>query len=170
MGKTDESLTTQEKLEGQKEHGLTKTTDFILSEYKEGKISRAEAERMYRKEKPNVTDKNLLETFDRIDWEKAGKDGTNYSNYTPLYEAIDSNRAENIQQAAGYMLKHGYEAKDIKSTVNSRLKKEYLAATTEAERLRIRDQLTKTYKAIGFTAADADKTVQGWIKERNKTK
>ena len=170
MYTSDENVSSAEKLEKSKEYGLKQTTTLITDEYAAGNLTRAEAEKLYRQENPKATDKDVLKMFDKIDWEKAGNDAEGYTNYTPLMTAIENNKVEEIRAAVDHMVKNGYTAKDIKSEVNSRLKKAYMAATDEKEKLRIRDALTKTYKALGYTASDADKTVQKWIDEAKKNK
>ena len=149
MYKNDDDLSSAEKLERQKEYGLKQTTSFITDEYAAGNLSREEAEKLYRQENPKATDKDVMKMFDKIDWEKAGNDSDGFTNYTPLMAAIENNKAEEIRKAVDHMTQNGYTAKDIQKEVNSRLKKEYLAAESEKEKLRIRDALTKTYKALG---------------------
>ena len=63
---------------------------------------------------------------------------------------------------------HGRTQTQVKNALSD-WKSEYLAADTKT-RTAIRDALQKAYKAIGLTAADADKTIEGWKKSENKKK
>jgi hypothetical protein len=168
LAKVDDSLTAEEKYQKQKEYGLVKGGSYILDEYEAGNLTRKDAEKLYREENPKKTDKEVLQAFDKIDYEKkTGKEADDYSNYTPLYDAIGNNKSDEIKTAVKYMLDNGYEAKDIKSQINSKIKKEYLPADSKT-RTRLKDAMDKTYKALGFTVAEADKKVQEWIKEQKK--
>jgi hypothetical protein len=168
LAKEDDDLTAEEKYRKQKEYGLIKGGSFIRDEYEAGNLTRKEAEKLYRQENPKATDKKVLEAFDKIDYEKkTGKEIDDYSNYTPLYDAIGNNKSDEIKAAVKYMLDNGYEAKDIKSQINSKIKKEYLPADSKT-RTRLKDAMDKAYKALGFTVAEADKKVQEWIKESKK--
>ena len=165
--KADEDISAEEKYNRQKELGLQKGSSFIFDEYEAGNLTREKAEELYKQENPNANGKDILKAFDKIDWEKDGKPlakgQENYTNYTPLYVAIENNKADEIQKAVKYMTKNGYAAKDIKSQVNSQVKKLYQSADANGK-IRLRDALTKTYKALGFTAEDAEKTISGWSK------
>ena len=166
--KADDDLSSEEKYKQQKELGLQQGTSYIKEQYQLGNLTRKEAEKLLKEENPKLTDKELLKALDKIDWEKSGKDGEDYTNYTPLMAAIENNKVDEIRKAAEYMLKNGYEAKDIKEEINKRIKKQYLAATSESEKTKLYDALTKTYKVLGYTAEDAKKTLEKWIKEKKK--
>lgn len=141
---------------------------IVLDEYRAGNLTRAEAEKLYRQENPDVKDKDLLKALDKIDWEKAGNDPDGYSNYTPLYKAMDSNDNDEIRTAVKYMMDNGYKPSDIKKQVNEKYKPAYLAATNEKERLDIYNAMTVAYKAMGYSAEDAKKKIGEWIKERKE--
>jgi len=170
LAQKDDDLTAEEKYEMQKEYGLSKGGSYILSEYKAGNLTRKDAEKLYREENPKTSDKDVLEAFDKIDYEKqTGKEADKYSNYTPLYDAIGNNKSDEIKAAVKHMTENGYKAADIKTQINKVIKEQYMAADS-ATKTKLKDAMNKTYKALGYTVADADKTVQGWIKEKNSSK
>lgn len=170
MAKKDESLTAEKRLAMLEEHGYGSMSSQVLEEYRSGNLKRAEAEKRYRKERPNATDKQVLEALDKIDYEKkTGQKVENYSNYTPVYDALEANKADQIRESIKHMLDNGYEVKDIKSQINSRIKKQYAEADSR-EKVRLVDAMEKAYKVLGLTAADADKVIEGWKKEKKTTK
>ena len=166
--KADESTSIEEKQKLLKENEYGSMSSWVLDQYKDGKIDRKKAEKLYREERPTATDKQVLEALDKIDYEKkSGKKVENYSNYTPLYDAIEVNKADNITEAIKYMLDNGYAVKDIKAQLTTKFKPLYLAADLEGRR-KIKDALQKAYKAMGLKAADADKIINGWKNEKKK--
>lgn len=165
--KNDEDLSAEERLAKQKEYGLQAGGSFVTDEYKAGNLTRKDAERMYRAENPNASDKDVLKTFDKIDWEKSGKDGEGYTNYTPLYEAIGNNRVEEIRAAVKHMTDNGYKAEDIKKQLTTKYKQAYLDAKG-SEKTKLMDALTKAYKAIGLSAEEALKIINGWKTKKEK--
>ena len=78
--------------------------------------------------------------------------------------AIEDNSADAIRKATDHMLENGYTEKEIKNEINKKTKTKYLEADSNG-RVKLRDAMQKAYKAIGFTAEDADKTIEGWKKE-----
>ena len=172
MLKEDDSLSTEEKMESLGENGYGSMGKYINDQYRAGEIDRKTAEEYYRKENPTATDKDVAKFLDKTDWEKDGKplaEGQkNYTNYTPLYVAMQDNKVEDIRDAVEHMKEIGYTEKDIKKEVSSSdgvIRNQYMAADTDGRR-RIRDAMEKAYKALGFTAEDADKTIRNWTKEK----
>ena len=252
LAKNDESLSAEQSLEKQKEYGLKQTGKYVLDQYKEGRLTRKDAERLYKQENPKASDKDVMEALDKIDWEKAGNDGEKYSNYTPvyaaidkgdekafqqavkkltsnaykekdvmeevagyvakkykegkmsrtdaetwlkknakmtaddawwkldridykketgkdagtgtyyrLYDAIENNRSEEIKAAVNKMVKHGMKAENIKDQIGKKYRQAYLNATGAAK-TKLQDALTKAYKAVGLTADEALKIINGW--------
>ena len=157
----DEDLDSETKMQMQKEYGLDSGSSFILDEYEKGNLTRKEAEKLYRQERPKANDKDVLEAFDKIDRKKAGKDVTGYTNYTPLYEAIEENKSDSIRSAVKYMTDHGFKAADIAEQIGNHYKPLYLAATGTAK-TKLFDALTKAYKAAGLTADEARKKINSW--------
>ena len=168
LAKADESTSPEEKQKLLQENEYGSLSSWVLEEYKKGEINRKTAEKMYREERPKATDKDVLEALDKIDYEKrTGKKVESYSNYTPLYDAIDENRTEKIREALKYMMENGYKKEDIKRQLTTKYKQAYLDADAEGKR-KIRDAIQKTYKAMGYTATDADKIINGWKNEKKK--
>jgi len=170
LTKEDDSLSSEKKKEMLTEHGYGSMSSWVLDEYRNSKINRTTAEKMYREERPDATDKQIAEALDKIEYEKkTGKKVDNYSNYTPLYDAMDANKSDDIKAAAKKMLDIGYQVKDIKSQITQKYKSQYLKGSTEDKR-RILDAIEKAYKALGLTAKDADKIVNGWKEKNDKKK
>ena len=171
LAKADTSLKSKEKLEKQKEYGLTKTTDYIISEYKSGNITKQDAMTMYKKENPNVTDKILAEKFDGIDYEKSGGETkySSYSNYDPLYDAIEANSQTEIKQAVKKLVSLGYDQSSIKSNLTKIYKTDYIQADTKT-RGQIQNKLIKAYRELGISENEAIKIMQKWVTDYNKKK
>ena len=60
---------------------------------------------------------------------------------------------------------HGKKKADIKENITKMFKAEYLEAGSSGK-IKIRDAIQKAYKALGYTAADADKIIDGWTKKK----
>ena len=97
--------------------------------------------------------------------EKAIKSGVGSYGRADLWTAMDANKAEDIGTAISLMKQAGYEPKDIKTSISSHYKQEYLNADANGKR-KIRDAMQKAYKKLGFTAEDADKTIANWEKKK----
>lgn len=169
LAKKDSSLTGQQRLDMQKQYGLNNANQYITTEYKEGKISRNEAEKMYRKENPKADDKKVYETFDRIDYTKAGKleDGEYYSSYLPLYDAIEANSQGEIKQAIKKMLSYGYKVDNIKNQLGTKYKNDYIQADTK-KRGQIQNKLIKAYRELGISETEAIGIMQKWVTDYSK--
>lgn len=140
----------------------------ITTQYKEGKISAAEAKKLWKKLDPKLTDNDLYWKQDRIDYQKAtGADSVSGYSYR-LKDAIANNKGEEIRKAVKAMLDHGRTQAQVKDALSD-WKSPYLAGDKKT-RTAIRDALQKAYKAMGLTAADADKTIDGWKKNKNSSK
>ena len=67
-------MSSEEKLKKQQEYGLKDGSSWIRDEYKAGRLDRKTAEKLYREAHPKMTDKQIRESFDKIDEQrKAGK-------------------------------------------------------------------------------------------------
>jgi hypothetical protein len=168
--KKDSSLTSQEKLNKQKQFGLKNANSYISNEYKEGRATRQEAETMYRKENPEADKKKVAEAFDRIDYQKSGKldDGEYYSSYLPLYDAIEANSQTEIRKAIQKMVSYGYKKENIKSQLGTKYKKQYIAANA-AERGKLQNRLIKAYNEVGVSSAEAMEIMQKWVLDASKS-
>jgi len=136
---------------------------YILKQYKEGEKNKAQTEALLKKYRPDLDENDRYWIFDRIDYKnKTGEDASGY--YYRLKDAINGNKATEIQSAVKQLIDHGVEKKNVKSKLSD-WKSEYLEADSR-ERIRIRDAITKAHKALGYTAEDADKTINGWTKQK----
>jgi hypothetical protein len=156
-----------------KEHGY-KDEDIqehvkgqITKKYKEGKWTRKETESALKKYRKDMKEDDIWWALDRIDYNKeTGKDAGS-GQYYRLYDAIEANKSDNIKNAVQIMLKHGKKKDDIKKTLSSKYKQAYLDATG-SEKTKLKDALTKAYKAVGLTADEALKIINGWKPKKSK--
>jgi hypothetical protein len=109
---------------------------------------------------PQMSDDEIWWKVDQISWQlETGAEETRGKNYR-LMQAVAENRSEEINRVVKEMMAHGVTQKQIKDYMGD-LKQEYLAADSK-EKVRIRDAIQKVYKAIGLTAAEADKRIKKW--------
>ena len=167
LAKKDESISGEKRLEILKEHDYGSMSSQVIEEFRSGNITRAQAEKMYRQERPKATDRDVLEALDKVEYEKKHGKVESYSNYTPVYDALAANKETDIKAAVKHLLDNGYQVKDVKTQVNKKIKEQYAEASA-ADKVKLRDAMQKAYKAMGLTAADADKVIEGWKKEKKK--
>ena len=145
-------------------------TDYIRDQLKGGKMSADEARKMLMKADPKKNADDAWWQVDRIQYqiETKGEKAPSGKGYR-LKAAISANNAAQIQKAVKDMMAHGITKESIKKDYLSDWKSEYLAADSNRRR-QIRDAMQKAYKAIGYTAEDADKTIKNWEKSNKKKK
>ena len=137
----------------------------ITTQYKEGKISAAEARKLWKELDPKLTDNDLYWKQDRADYQKeTGTDKVSGYSYR-LHDAIAENKGESIRKAIKDMLDHGVKKESIKTAITEKWKEIYLNADSRT-RTAIRDAIQKAYKAIGLTAQDANKVIDNWKKKK----
>lgn len=159
------------------EHGKTeddvknRKKSFVINQYKDGKLSTKQAEDQLKKWRPDLTADDVYWTLDLIDYKKeTGNNSASGKSYR-LMDAMTANKLNDINTAVKAMLSHGVKKESIKSSITSYWKEKYLAAKAgSAERTAMKDAIQKAYKAIGLTAADADKVINGWLKPKKTTK
>lgn len=124
------------EIEAQKKHlaevGVKESTisknmkTHIRNQYEEGTITRTQAEEQYRKYAPGISEKDLAETLDEIDYEKEiGKDVEGYSLYTRIYSAVDSGDTATIKSQKAYLKTLGIEEKSVNSQIASYISSQY---------------------------------------------
>ena len=164
--KNDQSMTTAEQDQWMIENGLMDEDNVstITKQYKEGDISEADVKKLYKAANPELTDDDIWWKVDRINYSKETGAETPGGNayYYRLTDAVNANKAADIQEAVKSLLAHGITKEKIKSKLSD-WKQAYLEADS-AGKVKIRDAMQKAYKAAGYTAADADKTIEGWKK------
>lgn len=165
--KADSSMSDAERSSWMIKEGMMDKLDDITSQYKAGKITRSEAEKLMKQMDPKITKDEIYWKLDLADYKAATgkKEASGY--YYRLTDAVNANSATQIQEAVKALLAHGITKEKIKGKLSD-WKKEYLAADA-AGRRKIRDAIEKAYKAAGYTVKDADKTIDGWTKEQKKT-
>ena len=65
------------------------------------------------------------------------------------------------------MMDNGYTKDDIKKQLTTKYKQAYLDSKGQ-DKTKLEDALTKAYKAIGLTAAEALKIIHGWKPKKTK--
>ena len=164
--KADDSMSAAEQTEWMIKEGLTDNTGTVTQQYRDAKISRKEATELLKQLNPELSDDDIWWKLDLIDYKnETGKKEVS-GKYYRLTDAINANKADQITSAVNDLLKHGYTKENIKDKLSG-WKKEYLAADSK-ERVRIRDAITKAYKAAGYTVDDANKTIEKWTREKKK--
>lgn len=161
----DNSKTPAEQSQWMIDNDLLDGTSSITTQYKKGEITREEAEGLYKAASPKMTGNDIFWKLDQMDYEKeTGETETGY--YYRLRDAITKNKADEIQAAVKTLLAHGITKEKIKDKLSD-WKAEYTAGDS-AKKIQIRDAITKAYKAAGYTAEDANKTIERWNKEAKK--
>lgn len=124
------------EIEAQKKHlaevGVKESTisknikTHIRNQYEEGAITRKQAEEQYKKYAPGISEKDLAETLDEIDYEKeTGTDVESYSLYTRIYAAVDKSDASTIKSQKNYLKTLGIEEKSVNSQIASYISSQY---------------------------------------------
>ena len=160
-----DKLEPAEATEWMLDEGLLKGTSTITTQYREGKIDALEAETLYRKADPEMTDNDIWFKIDKIDWEKETGTESNSDYYYRLGPALETNRSAEINDTIRLLMDHGRTQKNLKEQVNRILKDQYLEADN-AGKVKIRNEMHLAYKAIGLKAEDADKTIEGWKQDK----
>ena len=111
---------------GVKEKSVTsKIGSYAMDQYAEGNISREEAGEAYKESHPKAKDKDVLAALDKVDYEKENGDTDNYSNYTPMKDAMDAGDDKALKNAKDYLLKNGYTEKEIVAAMKSYITDQY---------------------------------------------
>ena len=154
------------KEHGYKEDKITEhATDRIMKKYRDGEATSKDtmaALKQYGK----LSDDDAWWKIDRADYKKQTGAESVSGYYYRLEDAVNANKSELITKAVKDLLQHGISKDKIKNKLSA-WKSLYLAADG-AGKVKIKDALTKAYKAAGYTAADADKTINSWLKEKKK--
>lgn len=135
----------------------SKVQGFIKEEYGEEKIDRKEAEKLMKEADPGIEDKDLLKNLDEVDYEKENGEVSSYSNYTPVYAAVDKNDVKALQEAKKHLINNGYKESDVNSQIKTHIMKQY--KTGKLNRAQTEDKL-KSYAGI------TDKNDMWWAIDR----
>jgi len=168
IAKKDESASTAETAEYMKENDASVQTvsNYIMDQLKSGKIDGAEARKLLKDNEPEKDDNDIWWKVDRAEYEKeTGTDIGGNDKYYRLYDAMESNKAEQINAAVKGMTEHGMTQKQIKDQLSNKYKQKYLNGSQQ-EKVKIRDAIEKAYKAIGLTAEEAGKIIDGWKEKK----
>ena len=169
--KSDSSLTPAEQDQWMIDNGVMDKDNIgtITTQYKAGEITEAEAKKLYKAAKPELTDDDIYWKIDRINFQKeTGAEETPGGEYYRLGPALETNRSADIKAEIDKLLQHGKTKEGIKTQLGKELKTKYLEANN-ADKVKIRNELQAAYRALGLTAADANKIIDGWVKEAKKS-
>ncbi|MBP5726720.1 MAG: hypothetical protein J6Y48_06555, partial [Clostridia bacterium] len=122
---------------------------------------------LWKKKYPEKPAEDMWFFFDKIEWEK--KTGKTSSNefYYRIHEGIENNKAELINQAVQIITSHGKTKNQIAGSIQGVWKDDYLKLKDgSAEKVRLKDALIKAYKAIGYSASQAENTINKWKKKK----
>ena len=142
-------------------HAVNRVTKM----YKEGDLTRKETEMALKKYDSSMTDNDIWWKLDQIEYNKeTGGNANGNDRYYRLKDAVNANKSDQIRSVVNDMLKHGMTKEKIKGYM-SNWKSEYLSADLSGKN-KIRDAIEKAYKALGYTAGDADKMIEKWSKKK----
>ena len=154
---------------GYKEEDIVEhAVSYISKQYRDGKATRKETEAAMKKYNKKLTNDDIFWKLDRIDYKNETGNDAGSGVYYRLTDAIETNKSDDIKKAVEQLTKHGKSKKDIKSWIGSKstgFKTRYLEATGR-EKTKLEDALTKAYKAVGLTAAEALEIIHGWKKDK----
>ena len=168
--KKDDSLTEAEQDAWMIENDLMDSTSTITKQYKDGKITAEEYKTLAKAANPKLTDDELYWMVDRADYQKEyGLEKAPGGEYYRLGPALETNKSAEITKAVNDLLEHGKTKENVKKQIGTELKTKYMEADS-ADKVKIRNEMQIAYKALGLTAKDADKTIDGWVKDANKKK
>lgn len=168
LAKADDTLSEEERTA----YVIDTSTDkggsnYVISQVKEGKLSGTAARKMLKEIYPDKDDDTIWWQVDRAEYTaETGKQLSSNDKYYRLKDAINGNKSDDIKETVNTLLKHGITKDKIKGKLSD-WKSEYLAATGK-DKTRLEDALTKAYKAIGLTAAEALKIIHGWKPKKTK--
>ena len=150
------------KAHGYKDNEISEhATKRITNMYKEGEITRKEAETRLRKYDSSMTANDAWWKLDRIDYKKETGKEAGSGQYYRLYDAIEANKSAEIKSAVKTMTAHGMKDENIKKQLATKYKKQYLQATGN-KKVQLKNALIMAYKALGYSDAEANEIINGW--------
>ena len=171
-GVTDSAIETGLKKEAKKnlepaeasqwqiDNGLMNGTGTITTQFKDGEITETEATKLMKEVNPDLTDDDIYWKLDAIKYEQETGEKVS-GKYYRLKDAMGGNTVNGIQSAVKELLGHGATKENIKTQLTKDWKKNYLEADLDGKR-KIRNAVTIAYKAMGYTATDAEKIIKNW--------
>jgi hypothetical protein len=161
LAKKDESLTVKERVEFLKDNGYSQIGGFIKEMYEKEKVDRNTAESLYKENVKNATTKDVMKALDEVDYEAEKGEVVNYTNYTPLYDAMESNDKAAFKSAKERLLKNGYTEKDVNSEIKSHIMNDYADGKVTKQ---------EADKALEYYGGITDKNERYWIIDRKEYK
>ena len=168
LAKKDDTISEEERTEYVISTSTDKGgSDYVIAQLKEGKITAEEARRQLKKIYPDKDDDKIWWQVDRAEY--AAQTGTKLSSndmYYRLEDAIAGNKSDEIKATVSLLVSHGVTKERIIGKLSD-YKSVYLNATG-AEKTRLKDALTKAFKACGMSAQEAVAKIDGWTKTTKK--
>ena len=144
----------------------SKRKNYFINAFEEGEITRKQAEDGLKKF-TDMAEDDVFWKIDKIDWMKStGSNREPNDKYYRLDAAILNNKTEEISRAVKDMRAHGFTKDGVDNCIQY-FKKDYLNATGD-RKIKLRDALTKAYKANGMTADQALRTIDSWKTSKKK--
>lgn len=139
----------------------TQTSTFISTAYKNGDITWAQAEKMY-KQFTGMTDANdLFWQKEKLDYKGDG----NWSAYKPARDALLAGDRKTFRAEKSKLLAHGKKNNGVTDAIGD-LKDELIALyeTDPTAARKLRSDIVWAYMECGKTKESANKIIDGWFK------
>ena len=118
LTKQDSTLSYMDRIKALKEKRGMKGSDvasWILSEYKDKKLTKKEAEALYVQANPDKTADDAYFKFEQADYEELNKVDLTESAYFRLNEALKKGDTRAVERATAELLEHGKKEEDVNS-------------------------------------------------------
>ena len=129
----------------------------IGEHYKEGKLTREEAEKLLTENFDRDDENEVYWILDKWDYAKEYGSSEGYLKYGKFFEGVESGDFEAEMER---LLDNGSDASEIRSQITRKYRKEYLADETAREA--IREKLLPVYEATGMYADDIEQKFHDW--------
>lgn len=132
LTKKDDALSYMERIKSLKEKRGMKGRDvasWILSEFKDKKLTKAEAEKLYVQANPTKTADDAYFKFEQAEYEDLHDVDLTESDYFRLEEAMKKNDERAVEKATKELLKHGKKEDDVSDKKKSFIVKQYKEGT-----------------------------------------
>ena len=128
LTKDDADLKPEQKISSLREQGMKDSdiAEWITKQYKEGKLTKKQAEDLYTKANPAKTADDAYFHFEQADWEnETGNDLSGDTAYFRLDEALDIDDKSDYDEAVKELQAHGYKADKIREHAAEKIMKKY---------------------------------------------
>lgn len=140
----------------------SKVRSEIKEQYKDGAISREEAEDLLEEYGDGPDD--IYWALDRID----SGEGSAYSKYNDFDEALESGKG--LSSAIAELKEHGVKESTLASRITTLYKDTYidLYKTNRREAAALKQKLLAAYVELGYKRSQKSKDIDAWLKEKKE--